>query len=154
LKPVTQWSEITAIAPDLAGRIQARFESHPHHVLGTIRADGSPRLSGINVFFNEGRMWCGSMVSARKANDIRRDRRVALYSAPLREDMDGGDASVSGIAHPLDAAAVQRWRPESPSDGEFFEIDVVRMHLVEVVGDELALTMWDNAHGLRIVNRQ
>lgn len=94
------------------------------------------------------------MVAARKADDIRRDRRVALYSAPLREDMDGGDASVSGIAHPLDAELVQKWRPDSPADGEFFEIDVVRLHLVEVVDNELMISMWDNAHGLRIVKRQ
>lgn len=151
---MARWADVETAAPDFGARIKACFDAHPHHVLGTVRVDGSPRLSGINVFFNEGRMWCGSMTAARKANDLHRDPRVCFYSAPLHEDMEGGDASVSGVAYPLDAAVAQAWQPESPAGGEFFEIDIIRVHLVEVVGDELVLSMWDNAQGLRIVKRQ
>lgn len=117
-------------------------------------ASGAPRLSGINVFFNEGVLWFGSMPGARKVHDIRRDPRISLYSAPLREDMEGGDVSVSGVAKPLDGNRVMQWKPENPSDGEFFHIDVTRLHLVEVVGEQLVITMWDTDNGLRIVNRQ
>lgn len=117
-------------------------------------ASGAPRLSGINVFFNEGVLWFGSMPGARKVHDIHRDPRISLYSAPLREDMEGGDASVSGVAKPLDGKRVMQWKPENPSDGEFFHIDVTRLHLVEVVGEQLVITMWDTDNGLRIVKRQ
>lgn len=151
---MAQWADIEKVEPGLASQIRARFEGHPHHVLGTVRLDGSPRLSGINVFFNDGCLWFGSMASARKVDDIRRDPRVAFYSAPLDEHMNGGDASVSGIARPLSAKRVNEWRPESPADGEFFEVDIIRLHLVEVVAEELIVSMWDNAHGLRIVKRQ
>lgn len=151
---MTGWKEVEQAEPALAASVQSRFQCHPHHVLGTIRADGSPRLSGINVFFNDGRLWCGSMRGAQKARDIHRDSRVVFYSAPLDENMNGGDASISGVARLLDSGNVRQWRPDSPSDGEFFEIDVVRMHLVEVVGEDLVITMWDKSHGLRIVKRQ
>lgn len=151
---MTRWSEIEAKQPELASRIRARFEGHPHHVLGTVRADGSPRLSGINVFFSDGFLWWGSMSGARKVADVRRDNRVALYSAPLHEDMTGGDASISGRVRPLNGDDVRRWKPDTPDDGEFFEVDVVRLHLVEVVADHLVVTMWDNSQGLRIVKRQ
>lgn len=151
---MAQWADIEKSEPDLASRIRARFEGHPHHVLGTVRLDGSPRLSGINVFFNDGRLWFGSMASARKVDDIRRDPRVAFYSATLDEHMNGGDASISGIAKPLSAETINVWRPESPTDGDFFEVDIIRLHLVEVVAEELVVSMWDNARGLRIVKRQ
>lgn len=148
------WSEFEELHPDVAARIRARFEGHPHHVLGTVMADGSPRLSGINVFFDDGHLWFGSMEGARKASDIHRDPRVAFYSAPLREDMDGGDASVSGRARSLSADVVRTWRPETPDNGEFFEVDISRLHLVEVVDERLIVTMWDTSNGLRIVKRQ
>lgn len=148
------WSDIEKNEPELAARIQARFSGHPHHILGTIRSDGAPRLSGINVFFHDGYLWFGSMPDSRKAKDIVRDARVSLHSAPLDESMSGGDASISGIASSLDAQRVMQWQPESPANGQFFEVDVQRLHLVEVVGEELVVTMWDNTHGLRIVKRQ
>lgn len=151
---MAQWADIEKSEPGLTSRIRARFEGHPHHVLGTVRLDGSPRLSGINVFFNDGRLWFGSMASARKVDDIRRDPRVAFYSATLDEHMNGGDASISGIAETLSAETVSVWRPESPTDGDFFEVDIIRLHLVEVVAEELVVSMWDNARGLRIVKRQ
>jgi hypothetical protein len=151
---VARWSDIENNEPELARLVRARFECHPHHVLGTVRADGSPRLSGINVFFSDGHLWWGSMTGARKAVDVRRDQRVALYSAPLHEDMTGGDASISGLVIPIDGDMVRQWKPETPADGEFFEVDVTRLHLVEVVDDELVISMWDKANGLRIVKRQ
>lgn len=94
------------------------------------------------------------MTGARKVLDVRRDERVALYSAPLREDMAGGDASISGVVVPLSADVVRQWKPDTPNSGEFFEVSVTRLHLVEVVDDELVVTMWDNARGVRIVKRQ
>jgi hypothetical protein len=148
------WAEIEGVQPELAARIRLRFESHAHHVVGTVMASGAPRLSGINIFFNDGYLWFGSMPRARKARDLFRDPRVSVYSAPLREDMEGGDASVRGVARPLSTELVMGWRPENPSDGEFFYIDISQLHLVEVVDEQLVITMWDTDTGLRIVNRQ
>jgi hypothetical protein len=68
--------------------------------------------------------------------------------------MDGGDASVNGDARPLSTDLVMGWRPQNPSEGEFFEIDINRLHLVEVVDEHLVITMWDTDNGLRIVKRQ
>lgn len=94
------------------------------------------------------------MTGARKVMDVRRDSRVTVHSAPLHEDMTGGDASISGVVLPLSADRVRLWKPDTPDDGEFFEVDVIRLHLVEVVDNQLVVTMWDNSHGLRIVKRQ
>lgn len=154
LKLMAQWSVFEAEAPELAEKIRARFTSHPHHVLGTVGSTGAPRLSGINIFFNDGVVWFGCMPASRKAADILRDSRIAVHSATLSEQLEGGDARISGVAVGLDPAATSQWRPENPGDGQFFGIDVLRAHVVEVEGEHLVVTMWDTKKGLRIVHRQ
>ena len=151
---MANWSVLESEAPVLAVKIRARFEGHAHHVLGTLDSAGAPRLSGINVFFNEGEMWFGSMTGARKVADINRDPRIAVHSATLSEEMAGGDARVSGVAVSLDPQRAARWRPENPAEGNFFSVEIRKVHLVEVAGDELVISMWDTEQGLRIVHRQ
>jgi hypothetical protein len=151
---MAKWSVFESEAPALAAKIRSRFEGHPHHVLGTLDSSGAPRLSGINVFFNDGIVWFGSMPSALKSRDIKRDPRMSLHSAPLSEELDGGDARISGLALALAADSARVWRPQNPSDGEFFQIDIQKAHIVEVVDEQLVVTMWDTEHGLRIVQRQ
>jgi hypothetical protein len=151
---MAKWSLFESEAPALASKIRSRFEGHPHHILGTLDSLGAPRLSGINVFFNQGVVWFGSMPSAVKSVDIRRDPRISLHSATLSEELDGGDARISGLALVLDAESARAWRPENPGDGEFFEIDIQKAHIVEVANEQLVITMWDTENGLRIVQRQ
>jgi hypothetical protein len=151
---MAKWSVFESEAPVLAARIRGRFEGHPHHILGTLDSTGAPRLSGINLFFNEGVVWFGSMPSALKSLDIKRDPRVSLHSATLSEELDGGDARISGMALELPTESAREWRSENPSDGEFFQIDVQKAHIVEVTNEQLVITMWDTENGLRIVHRQ
>lgn len=151
---MAKWSVFESEAPALAAKIRSRFEGYPHHVLGTLDSTGAPRLSGINVFFNDGVLWFGSMPSAMKSHDIKRDPRISLHSATVSEELDGGDARISGEAHVLEAEVARAWRPDNPGEGEFFFIDLLKAHLVEVVDEQLVLTMWDTEHGLRIVQRQ
>ncbi len=151
---MVQWHEFSVGAPGLAPRVAECFTRHAHHVLGTLDSGGSPRLSGVNVFLNDGVMWFGCMPDSLKSSDIRRDSRIALHSAPLSESLEGGDARVSGRAQALDPARVLGWRPGTPVDGEFFEVSIERVHLVEVDGEELVVTMWDTGHGVRIVRRR
>ncbi len=40
------WSEVSAAAPELAAAVEARFGADKHHVVATLRTDGSPRVSG------------------------------------------------------------------------------------------------------------
>lgn len=148
------WNSIAAEAPLLAAQVLARFIGHPHHILGTIELNGAPRLSGINLMWDDGVVWFGCMSGSRKALDIHRDSRIALHSAPMSAELDGGDARISGRALPLESARVLAWRPETPSDGVFFEVDIEKVHLVEVDGKDLKVSMWDTESGLRIVNRQ
>jgi hypothetical protein len=156
------WAEFASSAPELAARVRARFESHPHHVIATLRADGRPRASGTNVFVVGNVHLCiGCMDGAIKARDLLRDGRYSLHSAPLDEQMVGGDAKVSGAVSVLAAehmaalaAAVEAMVGQPPPPGgTYFELSIEEASLAEVRGDTMTITSWSPANGLRSVER-
>src|SRR3954467_3638910 len=80
---VTKWQDLERVEPEFARRVQALFDAHKHKTLATVRADGSPRISGIEAVFLDGQLVFGSMAKARKGADLRRDPRFALHSATI-----------------------------------------------------------------------
>lgn len=88
------WQEFDEEAGVLAAQVRHAFERSVSHVLATIRPDGSPRVSAIEVQFDGTDMTVGSMLDAVKARDLMADGRFALHAAPG----EGGDAKVSGTA--------------------------------------------------------
>ena len=51
-------------------------------MLGTLRADGSPRISPCEVDLVDGRLCFGMMWQSHKALDLLRDPRLAVHSVP------------------------------------------------------------------------
>lgn len=149
----TPWAVFAREQPEFSARVAARFLGHPHHVLATIRRDGSPRVSGVNVRLADGEMWIGFMPGSRKGQDLERDPRMSIHSAPLHEDLAGGDASVSGLAIPASPDQRARWMSGGP-DGDASVIALSRVHMVELEGEELVISTWEPGHGLRIVRRR
>ena len=47
-------ADVEIVQPDLAERVRAILSSTTNAVLGTIRRDGSPRLSGVDPYFHDG----------------------------------------------------------------------------------------------------
>ncbi|CAL9538858.1 pyridoxamine 5'-phosphate oxidase family protein [Streptomyces cellulosae] len=93
------WGAFTAAEPDLARTVEDRFAAHTHHVLATLRKDGSPRTSGLEVRFLNGELWFGMMPGSVKALDLRRDPRFSLQANPGEgTTMGGGDVRIAGRA--------------------------------------------------------
>ncbi len=46
---MASWQDVENAEPEFAARIRRIFDAHKHKTLATLRADGSPRLSGIEV---------------------------------------------------------------------------------------------------------
>jgi len=58
------WGRLADEAPELAGAVQARLTATKHHVLATLRQDGSPRVSGTEVQLRGPELTIGSMPNA------------------------------------------------------------------------------------------
>jgi hypothetical protein len=126
------WQQFADSAPDFAAQVRARFTATKHHVLATLRKDGSPRVSGTEAdFTEEGHLRLGSMPDALKGRDLKRDGRFALHANPGDGSMDGGDAKLSGIATSL------------PNEGsDLFELDIREVVLTTVEDNELVVRFW------------
>lgn len=155
-----RWATVETEAPEFAARVVERFDSHTHKVLGTVRADGSPRLSGVEIKFALGDIWLGSMSHARKAADLLRDGRCALHSAPDAAEMPNGDAKIGGVAHQDDAGRLaELWGFEPPPDAEddgshLFRIELTDVSIARVEGDEMVIDVFTADGGLRQIRRR
>jgi len=155
---MTTWHTFTDAAPDLADRARSIIGSTTNCVLGTIRKDGAPRLSGIDPFFVDGELYIGSMDGARKAHDLRRDPRMALHGIPWESRRDPGDADakLTGRAVPItDQADIDRVMAsfkeergfEPPEGGDLFRIEPETVVLVFVEDDQLVIDRWSQTDG-------
>ena len=72
---MSSWSQFELEAPGLAERVRARLDAHVHKTIATLRRDGSPRISGTEIRFEDGEVWIGSMWQALKARDLQSDPR-------------------------------------------------------------------------------
>jgi pyridoxamine 5'-phosphate oxidase-like protein len=82
------WAEFEEAAPDLAHNGRERFERTRVALIGTLRPDGSPRISPIEPYLLSDRLVIGVMRSA-KGHDLLRDGRCTLHSAV--SDVNGSD---------------------------------------------------------------
>jgi hypothetical protein len=162
------WNHVHRTAPDLAERGRAVFESTVNAVLATVRADGSPRVSGLDPFFAGGELVFGSMPDSRKLADLRRDSRLAIHGIPWEsrrlaegaDDPGSVDAKVTGRALALEperrAAMAESFAAErgfEMPDGDLFRVDVDSLVLTWVEGEELVVDRWTEAGGRATTRR-
>ena len=168
---MTSWNDFAAAEPELAARAHGIISATTNCVLATIRADGSPRISGIDPFFRDGQLWIGSMPDSRKGADLRRDPRMALHGIPWESrkvkegaaDPGDGDVKLTGRAVPLaDQAEGARILSEyfaeigvdEPEEGgDLYTIDLETVVVVSVEGDQLVLDRWSATAGRKVIRR-
>jgi hypothetical protein len=92
------WSELESGAPDLARAGAERLSSTRLLLLGTVRRDGSPRISPIEPFFTEADLVIGAMAWSLKARDLARDPRYAAHSTVSGPQSGEGELKLYGRA--------------------------------------------------------
>jgi hypothetical protein len=135
------WQVVELDAPEFAARVRRLFQARKHKTMATLRADGSPRISGIETQFGE-QLTFGSMAGSRKLADLRRDPRLALHSPSVDppEDNAGawaGEAKIAGRAMPTD---------------EGFAVDITEVAFTHLDGG-LVIESWHPRRGLERVVR-
>lgn len=155
LSGVTSWGDVAAASPDFAGRVRRTFAIRKHATLATLRRDGSPRISGTEVTFDDaaGEIRLGMMPGSRKALDLRRDPRLALHCPTEDPPEDGngawlGDGKIAGIAVELPGEG----EASAASDvaAHHFRVDVTEVVLTTIgtPADHLVIESWHPVRGL------
>jgi hypothetical protein len=148
------WQDVERAVPEFAQRIRTLFDAHRHKTIATLQADGSPRISGIEVSFDDGQLAFGSMRNARKGADLRRDPRFAVHSATV-DPVEGAEAQWPGEAK-ISGRAIAAGPITDGPDGDRFHAEiaaVVHTHLNETA-TLLVVEWWTPTDGLRRMERE
>ena len=151
---MTNWASVAAAEPEFADRVRRVFDAHRHKVLATLRRDGSPRVSGIELEFADGELLMGMMPGSMKAQDLGRDPRLALHAAsedPSQDDPSSwlGDARIAGRADEVVGTT-----DDEPAHR--FKVDITEVVLIRVgrPADHLVIESWHEGRGLERKQRK
>jgi hypothetical protein len=147
------WDEFAAQQPRLAELGQRRLSEQGVVLVGTVRRDGTPRVSPVEPLFWEHDLWLSMMWGSRKAQDLDRDPRILVHSIVTSREGTEGECKVRGrVVNETDpsvqagyADAVRSRLGWAPQPGRF--------HLFWVDLDEVSFIRYDDATGDQFVAR-
>jgi general stress protein 26 len=153
-----RWDEFERACPEIATIARERFETDQLVMVGSLRKDGSPRISPCECDLADGRLFVSMMWRSRKALDLLRDPRVVVHSVTSDKDGSQGDVKLYGrIADEQDPEvrsafrdAIRAridWAPDEPNY-HCFSVDVERAGYIRF-GDDGSALAWDPERGLR-----
>ena len=157
------WQAFAAAEPELAGIGAAAFDKTGLILLGTIRRDGSPRISPVEHMFLEGQLLLGMMHRSTKALDLLRDPRCTVHATVANKDGHSDpEFKLNGRAVDVTDPALRQaygdrwwelsqWRPEEPY--HLFSVDIESASYVSYEEGTGRQTVWSWPHGGRRVVR-
>jgi Pyridoxamine 5'-phosphate oxidase len=148
-----RWAEVEAQQPRLAALGLEKLGGPGVVLVGTVRLDGSPRITPVEPFFWEGELWLTMGRDSWKAKDLMRDARVLVHSIVTSADGRAGEYKVrgravleeDGVLNETVAAAVANQKDYTPVPGKFhlFRVDIEDITFVRWRGDnDQYLTRW------------
>ena len=155
-----RWDEFTDACPEIADAAAQRFRSQELCMLGTLRADGTPRISPCELDFAAGHLILGMMWQSRKAVDLLRDPRCVLHTCTTDRMGTEGDAKIYARAVDVQdpelrttyrEAVKERidWAPDEPNF-HAFSIDVESAGFISFAEPKTVIA-WDPSRGTRVL---
>jgi hypothetical protein len=147
------WGEMSREQPRLAALGLQRLSEPGVVLVGTIRGDGTPRISPVEPLFWEGDLWMSMLWGSRKAADLLRDRRVLVHSVVTGRDGKLGEYKVRGTAVAEPSAEAQT-RYASAVEAQLGWVPTPgRFHLFWVDVADVTFIRYDDATGDQFVTR-
>jgi len=145
---LADWRDLAQGAPELARLGLARLGAVGVAMLGTLRPDGSPRISPVEPHLVRGQLLVGAMTWSQKAADLLRDSRYVLHSAVTGADTGEGELKLYGSALRASqgdraAAAQAWWSGQPPAQAAVFSLRIAMGLFIE----------WDTDSALMTVHR-
>jgi hypothetical protein len=151
-----RWADFEAAAPELAALGLAGFREQNLCLIGTLAADGWPRISATEVYFPEGELLLGMMRNSRKSKDLERDPRITVMTPQCDREAKRGDFKIQGRAASVADPALREaygqtifgaigWRPQEPYP--LYSVDIERAAYISF-GSKHRLIRWSAKDGL------
>jgi hypothetical protein len=152
---LADWQDLEHGAPELARLGLARLDAARLAMLGTLRRDGSPRISPVEPHIAGGRLLVGAMTWSGKAADLRRDRRYVLHSVVSGPDTGEGELKLYGLAAETDPglrpAATTWWSAYPPGKAVVFSLRIGQAQFIawDIKTGVMTIHQWSPRDGYR-----
>jgi hypothetical protein len=133
-----RWADVEAKQPRLAELGRRKLAGPGVVLVGTVRKDGTARISAVEPFFWREDLWLPVLLDSLKARDLLRDPRILVHNiVTSRDGTTEGEFMLRGRALLEDDRRVEEeiavaiaaelpWRPE-PGKFHLFRIEVERL---------------------------
>jgi hypothetical protein len=146
-----RWGDFEAAQPRLAEVGRDKLADPGVVLVGTIRRDGSPRISPVEPMLWRGDLWLSMLWGSLKARDLERDARVLVHSVVTSPSGEGGEYKVRGRAAPEPDPVTQGMFADVVSQELGWSPDVGRFHLFRVDVEEVTFIRWESGSGDQFV---
>src|SRR6478672_6312788 len=142
------WGNLEASAPEIARLGRERLDQARVALLGTLRKDGSPRISPVEPYLSQGHLLCGAMSWSLKTRDLLHDPRCALHSAITAPDSGEAEFKIYGraIETPTEireGCSDGWWQAQPSGAAVVFALSIEQATLIE----------WNLPHSQMVVRR-
>jgi len=159
---MSQWADFETAASELAAQCRELIERFRFVLVGTIRLDGTPRISPVEAHIVRGHLMLVMISGTLKARDLLRDPRILLNSPVTHPGDPNAEFKLRGRVVEIQdqalrettAAAIKAtsgWRP--PEGWHFFSIHIQEAAFIAWKGGEMRMTRWSRDRGLDHVNQ-
>lgn len=142
-----RWTEIEERQPHLAELGRRRLIEPGVVLVGTIRRDGTPRISPVEPFILDGELMLSMLWGSRKAADLLRDPRILVHSVIASRDGGDGEFKVHGTVRVEEDPVLQRRYAEAVSASLGWKPEPGRFHLFAVGIEEVTYIRYDDPTG-------
>jgi Pyridoxamine 5'-phosphate oxidase len=150
------WQSLRLLAPEIVTLGEERLHRFRVAMLGTLRADGSPRISPVEPYLDSGELLLGVIRRSAKGLDLLRDARCTLHS--VIDDPDSGEPELSlrgrftEVGPSMRLAQPDAWwaafEKSNPLVGTI-ELEAASLLRFDLEGGVLSILHWTPVDGVR-----
>jgi hypothetical protein len=148
-----RWGEFEQHAPRLAALGKQRLIDPGVLLIGTIRRDGTPRISPVEPLLWNQDLWLSMLHGSYKAADLERDPRILLHGIVTSRDGKSGEYKIRGRAMNESSTEVQRGYAEQVRERLGWSPEPGRFHLFRIDLDDVTYIRYEEASGDQFVTR-
>jgi hypothetical protein len=154
------WRDLEAAAPEIARLGKERLDQAQVALLGTLRKDGSPRISPVEPYLTQGHLLFGTMSWSLKTRDLLRDPRCVLHSVISDPGSGEGELKLYGRATEADEqvrnGCREGWWAARPTEAaSVFSLNITQATFIswDTERGEMTVRRWSPELGCRETRR-
>ena len=148
-----RWADLELQQPRFGALGRDKLQRPGVVLVGTIRRDGSPRISPVEPVSWAGDLWLSMGLGTMKARALFRDPRVLIHSVVTSRDGGDGEFKVRGRAIPVDEPRLAGQVAEVITEELGWHPEVGKFHLFRIDVDDVTFIHWDGRNNDQYMTR-